>query len=318
MVDKKVDLQVQLAPGLVLKNPVISASGTFGYGREYSPYLDLRQLGALVTKGISLLPQVGNPPPRVVETPCGMLNAIGLENIGVAAFVDRELPRLRAAGATVIVNIFGTTMGDYADLAARLDGEAGIAALEINISCPNVSAGGLHFGTDPRMAAELVAAVRRRTSLPLITKLTPNVTDIVAVARAVTAAGSDCLSLINTLTGMAVDLRTRKPALANLTGGLSGPAIKPVALRAVFQVAREVEVPVIGIGGIASAADALEFLLVGATAVQIGTYNFINPAITVAVAAGIENYLRENGFSRVSEFIGSLQLPEAPAADRKD
>ncbi|MBW1645572.1 MAG: dihydroorotate dehydrogenase [Deltaproteobacteria bacterium] len=307
----KVDLQVQLAPGLVLKNPVISASGTFGYGREYAPYLDLARLGALVTKGISLRPQRGNDPVRIVETPCGMLNAIGLENIGVEAFLARELPGLRAAGATVIVNIFGQSPADYAALAAILERETGIAALEINISCPNVKAGGLQFGTDPKMAAELVAAVRRETSLPLITKLTPNVTDITDIARAVAAAGSDCLSLINTLTGMAVDLRTRKPVLANLTGGLSGPAIKPVALRAVYQVVQAVNVPVIGIGGIASATDALEFLLVGAAAIQIGTCNFVNPAITVEVVEGIEKYLREQGCTGIGEFIGSLRLPGA-------
>jgi len=306
-----IDLSVSLASGLCLKNPVMTASGTFGYGREYEPYLELKKLGALVTKGLSLLPKPGNKPPRIVETPCGMLNAIGLENIGVKAFLDNELPGLKAAGATVVVNFFGESIDEYEELAAILDQETGIDALEINISCPNVKAGGLQFGLDPRMAASLVAAVRRRTNLPLITKLSPNVTDIVSIARAVEAAGTDCVSLINTVTGMAVDLQSGKPVLANITGGLSGPAIKPLALRMVHQVVRNVQIPVIGIGGISSTQDALEFLLVGATAIQVGTCNFINPAITTEIAEGIENFLRDRSISHVSNFIGSLNLPSS-------
>ena len=304
-----IDLSVLLGSGLRLKNPVMTASGTFGYGREYEPYLELNKLGAVVTKGLSLLPKPGNEPPRIVETPCGMLNAIGLENIGVEAFLSDELPALKAAQATVVVNFFGETIDEYEELAEILDQETGIDALEINISCPNVKAGGLQFGTDPRMAASLVTAVRRRTSLPLITKLSPNVTDIISIAMAVEAAGSDCVSLINTLTGMAVDLQSRKPVLANITGGLSGPAIKPIALRMVHQVARNVNIPVIGIGGISSTNDALEFLLVGATAIQVGTCNFVNPAITAEIAAGIETFLHESSISHISDFIGSLQLP---------
>ncbi|HDJ29308.1 MAG TPA: dihydroorotate dehydrogenase [Proteobacteria bacterium] len=303
-----IDLSVLLGSGLRLKNPVMTASGTFGYGREYEPYLELNKLGAVVTKGLSLLPKPGNEPPRIVETPCGMLNAIGLENIGVEAFLSDELPALKAAQATVVVNFFGETIDEYEELAEILDQETGIDALEINISCPNVKAGGLQFGTDPRMAASLVTAVRRRTSLPLITKLSPNVTDIISIAMAVEAAGSDCVSLINTLTGMAVDLQSRKPVLANITGGLSGPAIKPIALRMVHQVARNVNIPVIGIGGISSTNDALEFLLVGATAIQVGTCNFVNPAITAEIAAGIETFLHESSISHISDFIGSLQL----------
>jgi len=303
-----IDLSVSLASGLRLKNPVMTASGTFGYGREYEPYLELNKLGAVVTKGLSLLPKPGNEPPRIMETPCGMLNAIGLENIGVEAFLSNELPVLKAAQATVVVNFFGETIEEYEELAGILDQETGIDALEINISCPNVKAGGLQFGIDPRMAASLVAAVRRRTSLPLITKLSPNVTDIISIAMAVEAAGTDCVSLINTLTGMAVDLQSRKPVLTNITGGLSGPAIKPIALRMVHQVARNVNIPVIGIGGISSTNDALEFLLVGATAIQVGTCNFVNPAITAEIAAGIETFLHESSISHISDFIGSLQL----------
>ncbi|MBN2333046.1 MAG: dihydroorotate dehydrogenase [Deltaproteobacteria bacterium] len=305
-----VDLSVTLAPGLRLKNPIMTASGTFGYGREYQPYLQLDNLGAMITKGLSLRPKAGNDCPRIVETPCGMLNAIGLENIGADAFLRDELPTLRAARATVVVNIFGETRDDYLRLATMLNREEGIAALEINISCPNVKAGGIQFGTDSRMAAELVGAIREATSLPLITKLSPNVTDIVAIAREVAAAGSDCISLINTITGMAVDLKTKKPSLANVTGGLSGPAIKPVALRMVYQVAKEVEIPVIGIGGIATANDALEFLLVGASAIQVGTYNFINPGIATEIVAGLEAYLTAHGVASISDFIGSLEVPE--------
>ncbi|NIA20259.1 MAG: dihydroorotate dehydrogenase [Xanthomonadaceae bacterium] len=304
-----IDLSVSLASELRLKNPVMTASGTFGYGREYEPYLELNKLGAVVTKGLSLLPKPGNEPPRIVETPCGMLNAIGLENIGVKAFLSDELPLLKAAQATVVVNFFGETIDEYEELAGILDQGTGIDALEINISCPNVKAGGLQFGTDPRMAASLVAAVRRRTSLPLITKLSPNVTDIVSIAMAVEAAGTDCVSLINTLTGMAIDLQSNKPVLANITGGLSGPAIKPIALRMVHQVAQNVNIPVIGIGGISSANDALEFLLAGASAIQVGTCNFVNPAITTEIAAGIETFLHERSISNISDFIGSLKLP---------
>ncbi len=303
------DLRVELLPGLALKNPVMTASGTFGYGSEYSPYLDIAGLGAIVTKGLSLRPKTGNPGVRICETACGMLNAIGLENIGLEEFLNRELPLLHQAGATVIVNFFGNSREEYAELAARLDGVEGIAALEINISCPNVKAGGIQFGTDPGAAAELVSAVRATTSLPLIAKLSPNVTDIVAMARAVIGAGANALSLINTLLGMAVDIKRRRPVLGNLTGGLSGPAVKPVALRMVHQVVTALPgVPVIGIGGIASAEDALEFLLVGARAVQVGTANFINPRIAAEIVEGIDGYLGGLGCERVTDYIGTLEI----------
>ncbi|MCK5679337.1 dihydroorotate dehydrogenase [bacterium] len=302
-----VDLKVEIAPGLVLKNPVLTASGTFGYGREYSSYFDIAELGAIVTKGLSLNPKTGNSGVRITETACGMLNAIGLENIGIESFLANELPILRKLGANVIVNIFGNDQKDYAAIAERLDQVAGISALEINISCPNVKAGGIQFGTDPKAAADLVAAVRRSTSLPLITKLSPNVTDIVAIAKAVEDAGSDTLSLINTLLGIAIDLDKKRPILGNVTGGLSGPAIKPVALRMVYQTAQAVKIPVIGIGGIANTQDALEFLLAGATAVEIGTANFINPKIGSEIVHGIRSYLEKQKYEKVTEFIGSLE-----------
>ncbi len=302
-----VDLNVEIAPGVVLKNPVLTASGTFGYGREYADYLNIAELGAIITKGLSLKPKVGNPGVRITETACGMLNAIGLENIGIDSFITDELPVLQKLKAEVIVNIFGNNQDDYAAIAARLDQVEGVRALEINISCPNVKAGGIQFGTDPDAAASLVAAVRKATSLPLITKLSPNVTDIVKIAKAVEDVGSDSVSLINTLMGMAVDLDKKQPMLGNVTGGLSGPAIKPVALRMVYQVAQAVSIPVIGIGGITSAQDALEFLLAGATAVEIGTANFVNPAVGAEIVTGIRDYLELRNYEKVTDFIGSLQ-----------
>ncbi|MCK5540265.1 MAG: dihydroorotate dehydrogenase [Deltaproteobacteria bacterium] len=302
-----VDLKVEIAPGVILKNPVLTASGTFGYGREYAPYFDIAKLGAIVTKGLSLQPKTGNPGVRITETACGMLNSIGLENIGVEKFLADELPILRKLDATVIVNIFGNNQSDYTALAAKLDGVTGIAALEINISCPNVKAGGIQFGTDPQAAAKLIAAVRKKTSLPLITKLSPNVSDIVAIAKAVEEAGSDSLSLINTLLGMAIDLDRKRPILGNVTGGLSGPAIKPVALRMVYQVAQAVSIPIIGIGGITSARDALEFLLAGASAIEIGTANFINPQTAIEIVEGIENYLKGQKCAKITDFIGKLE-----------
>jgi len=302
-----VDLKVEIAPGVVLKNPVLTASGTFGYGREYAGYLDIAELGAIITKGLSLQPKVGNPGVRITETACGMLNAIGLENIGIDSFIAGELPVLKKLKAEVIVNIFGNNQDDYAAIAAKLDRVEGIKALEINISCPNVKAGGIQFGTDPDAAARLVAAVRKATSLPLITKLSPNVTDIVKIAKAVEDAGSDTVSLINTLMGMAVDLERKRPILGNVTGGLSGPAIKPVALRMVYQVAQAVTIPVIGIGGIASAKDALEFLLAGATAIEIGTANFINPGVGSEIVTEIRDYLELHNYEKVTDFIGSLK-----------
>lgn len=282
------------------------ASGTFGYGEEYADFLDLDRLGAIVVKGISLEPRPGNPPPRIVETAAGMINAIGLENVGVDVFLKSKLPYLRKRQVPVVVNIFGNTLEEYAELAARLDGVPGIAALEINISCPNVKQGGMIFGTDAVMAARVVEAVRRAASLPLITKLTPNVTRIADIARAAVDAGSDMLSCINTVAAMAVDIFSRRPKLANVVGGLSGPAVKPIALRCTFEVLREVRVPVIGIGGIATATDALEFLLLGARAVQVGTANFVNPAVTGDILQGIERFLAVEKIERLEDYIGTL------------
>jgi dihydroorotate dehydrogenase (NAD+) catalytic subunit len=284
----------------------MSASGTFGYGEEFSEFFDLKRLGAIVAKGISLAPRAGNLPPRVVETASGMLNAIGLENVGVESFIGVKLPYLREQGVPVIVNILGETFEEYAELAARLDDAQGIAAIEINVSCPNVKAGGMVFGTDPKMTSKAVESVRRATALPLITKLTPNVADIAEMARAAEGAGSDIISCINTVAAMAVDIFSKRPRLANILGGLSGPAVKPIALRCVYQVKGAVKCPVIGIGGIANATDALEFLLIGAGAVQVGTANFINPVACVEIIEGIERFLRVEGISDINSYIGSL------------
>ncbi|MFH7325452.1 dihydroorotate dehydrogenase [Desulfurivibrio sp. C05AmB] len=307
MTADQIDLKVKIG-SLVLRNPVMTASGTFGYGREFKDFVNLHHLGAVVVKGISLLPRAGNPPPRLVETPCGMLNAIGLENVGVERFLVDKLPWLRKRKTTVVVNILGNTVEEYTALAARLDGEDGVAALEVNISCPNVKQGGVAFGTDPRMAAAVTRAVRRATGLPLIIKLSPNVSDIQAMARAAAEEGADAVSLINTLLGMAIDLRTRRPRLANVVGGLSGPAIKPVALRMVWQVAQAVRIPVIGIGGIMTAEDALEFIVAGAHAVQVGTANFINPEAAGEIVDGISNYLQVQNIASLTELRGSLLL----------
>ena len=299
------DLSVQLGP-LRLNNPVLVASGTFGYGEEYADFIDLKQLGGVVVKGISLKPRPGNPPPRLVETASGLINAIGLENVGVEAFLKAKLPTLRSQQVPVIVNIFGNTVEDYAELASHLDGVDGIIAVEVNISCPNVKKGGMLFGTNPETAAGVVRAVRRRTTLPLITKLTPNVTSIGEIARAVTDAGSDILSCINTVAAMAVDVFSRRPKLANIIGGLSGPAIKPIALRCTYEVLQAVACPVIGIGGIMKATDALEFLLLGARAVQVGTANFVNPQASIEIISGLERFLRVEGLRRLEDFIGTL------------
>jgi dihydroorotate dehydrogenase (NAD+) catalytic subunit len=299
-------LKVSIAPGLTLRNPVMTASGTFGYGQEYSSFVDLNQLGAIVVKGLSLAPNPGNPPPRIVETPCGMLNAIGLENVGLNVFVNEKLPFLSQFDTPVIVNIYGKTIDEYALLAEKIDPLNQIAAMEVNISCPNVKAGGVAFGTDPDLAYCVIEAIRKNTGKPLIVKLSPNVTDIVQIARTVTEAGADSISLINTLTGMAIDIHRKKPVLANTIGGLSGPAIKPVALRMVFQVVQSVSIPVIGIGGIMTASDALEFLIAGAQAIQVGTANFINTHATIDIVAGIRNYLVEHHIQDISQLIGSI------------
>ena len=292
---------------LKLRNPVMTASGTFGYGEEFSQYVDLEKIGAFVTKGLSLKPRAGNPTPRIVETPGGMLNAIGLQNVGIDAFIQKKVPFLRSVNTPAIANFFGYTPDEYAELAARLDAIPEVAALEVNISCPNVKQGGIVFGTDPSCAASVVAACRAATKKTLIVKLSPNVTDIVEMAQACEGAGADALSVINTLTGMAIDLERRRPVLANITGGLSGPAIKPVALRMVWQVAKAVKLPIIGIGGIMSATDALEFVLAGATAVQVGTASFVNPAAAQEIAEGMEQWLAERGIADIKSLIGALE-----------
>jgi dihydroorotate dehydrogenase (NAD+) catalytic subunit len=299
------NLAVDIA-GINLRNPVMTASGTFGYGREFSEYLDLEKIGAIITKGLSMKPKAGNPTPRIVETPGGMLNAIGLQNVGIDAFITEKVPFLRTISTPVIVNLYGNTLDEYGELAARIDVIPEVAGVEVNISCPNVKQGGIVFGTDPRAAAEVVSLVRRGTTKPLIVKLSPNVTDVVVMAKACVDAGADALSLINTLTGMAIDLQKRRPILANITGGLSGPAIKPVALRMVWQVARAVTVPVIGIGGIMTATDALEFILAGATAIQVGTANFLDPSAAQTIAVEMEEYLVQNGIADIRDLIGAL------------
>lgn len=303
----KPDMSVEIA-GIALKNPVMTASGTFGYGIEYAPYIDLNRLGAVVTKGLSARPRKGNPPPRICETPSGMLNAIGLENIGAEAFIKEKLPLLRKYDTKIILNIFGDSIPEYVAVAEVFDRVEGIACLEINISCPNVQKGGMVFGTDPVIASEVLTAVRNATSLPLIAKLSPNVTDITTFVKIAEDSGCNAVSLINTLLGMAVDIRTKRPMLANITGGLSGPAIKPIALRMVWQAAKAVKIPVIGIGGIMTADDAIEFLLVGARAVEIGTANLVNPQAAIDVIDGIENYLRQNNLSDINQIIGRVVI----------
>lgn len=307
LMEIKPDLKTDIG-GIKIKNPVMTASGTFGYAVEFEELVDLNRLGGIIVKGLSLEPSMGNKPPRIVETACGMLNAIGLENVGIEAFVKEKLPFLKKLSAPVFTNIYGKSISDYALLAERIDELNEIAGIEVNISCPNVKAGGLAFGVVPETAAEVVGAVRKKTSKPLIVKLSPNVTDITKIARAVEDAGADSLSMINTITGMSIDIETRRPKLANITGGLSGPAIKPVALRMVWQVAQSVKIPVIGVGGIVCAEDALEFLIAGAAAVQVGTANFINPHATIDIIEGIERFLIEKKISRVGDIIGTLEI----------
>lgn len=309
--EKTVNLAVDVGP-LRLRNPVMVASGTFGYGKEYAPLVPLERLGGVIVKGISLEPRTGNPPPRIWETCGGMLNSIGLQNVGLRVFLEEKLSWLRPLSVPVVVNLFGNTVGEYGKLAAGLDDQEGIDALEINISCPNVKAGGMLFGADPKMVFQVVSEVRSKTNLPVITKLTPNVTDITVTARAAEDAGTDILSLINTVTGMAVDAQSRRPRLANVVGGLSGPAIKPIALRQVWQVVQVAKVPVIGLGGIASTEDALEFLIVGAKAIQVGTANFIHPTVTLDIIDGLEKYLRIQGLADINQVIGTLELPHNP------
>lgn len=301
------NLAVEFA-GIRLKNPVLTASGTFGYGDEYAEFVDLNRLGGVIVKGISLRPIAGNPPPRIWETPSGMLNAIGLENPGVETFIREKLPYLRRFDTAVIVNIFGYSIEDYLAVVEILESEVGISALEVNISCPNVKAGGMVFGTDLNQTYRLLSEIRKKTRLPIIAKLSPNVADITAFAKAAADAGCDGLSLINTLLGMAIDVRCRRPRLANCTGGLSGPAIRPVAIRMVWQAARAVRLPIIGMGGIMTGEDAMEFILAGATAVAVGTANFVNPRATIEVIEGIEALMAEIGVLDIRDLIGKVDI----------
>jgi len=307
---KKPRLEVEVG-GIRMKNPVITASGTFGYGEEFSPFIDLDKLGAMVLKGITLKPKMGNPPPRVIETPSGMLNAIGLQNVGVEMLIKEKLPYLQKFNTPVIINISGDTIEEYIELTRRLGEvleEMGIAGLEVNISCPNVKKGGIAWGTDAQSTYKIISSIRKATSLPLIVKLSPNVTDIKVIAQAAEEAGADVLSLINTLVGMAVDVSLRRPKLANISGGLSGPAVKPVALWMVWQVFQTVNIPIIGMGGIMKAQDALEFIIAGARAVSIGTANLVNPKAAIEIIKGIEEYLVENKIKDINELVGSLKI----------
>lgn len=302
-----VDMRVRLG-SLELRNPVVTASGTFASGREYADFVQLERLGAVVTKGVSLHPWAGNPSPRIAETASGMLNSIGLQNPGVEAFCAGDLAWLSTRDVPVIVNVSGHSVAEYAAVAERLESEAVVSALEVNISCPNVDEGGMAFGTSCPAAAEVTRAVRAVTGKPLIVKLSPNVTDIAEIARAVEAEGADAVSLINTLLGMAIDVDSFRPKLARGVGGLSGPAVKPVAVRMVWQVASAIKIPIIGMGGIVSAEDAIEFMLAGATAVAVGTANFVDPTATVRIVEGIESFCRERGIERVAELTGAVKL----------
>jgi dihydroorotate dehydrogenase (NAD+) catalytic subunit len=292
---------------LKLKNPVMTASGTFGYGEEYSEFLDLNELGAVVVKGISLKPRQGNPSPRICETPAGMLNSIGLQNVGLDDFLNIKLPYLKKFDTKIVVNILGNTIEEYLELAEALD-NSGIDAIELNVSCPNVDKGGMLFGTDKKLLEKLIKKIRRvvKNSV-LITKLSPNVSDIGGFAKAAEESGSDAVSLINTIPGMAIDVKTRKPKIANIIGGLSGPAIKPIALRMVYEANKSINIPIIGIGGIMNVEDAIEFMLAGATAIEVGTANFINPTATIDIINGLKSYLESNGISDVRKLTGGLK-----------
>ena len=301
---EKPELSVDLA-GIRMRNPVMVASGTFGYGEEYAPFVDIKELGAIVLKGITLEPREGNPPPRLVETRAGLINAIGLHNIGVEALVKERLPRLRGIGPPIIINIGGETADEFVKVAQLLNDEA-IAGIEVNISCPNIGHGRKLFAQDPVETGRLIESIRRVCHMPLIVKLSPQVTDIAEVARVCEEAGADAISLINSFPAMAIDVRTRRPLLGNITGGLTGPAIKPMALKMVWNVCGAVKIPVVGMGGIMGGEDAIEFMLAGAKAVAVGTANFVNPGVTEEIVVGIEDYLVENGFRSVSEIVGNL------------
>ena len=302
-----VDLRVDLG-GIALRNPVLTASGTFGYGTEFAPFLDLRRLGGIVTKSLTLEPRAGNLPPRIAETRGGMLNAIGLENVGVEAFLREKLPALHA-DVVVVASVFGTEIEHYAEVARRLSASERVAGLEVNASCPHVKSGGIEFGQNPNLLAELVRAVRRASTRPLLVKLSPNVTSIAEMARVCEGEGADAISLINTLQALDVDIETRRPVLHNVLGGLSGPAILPIALRMVWQASRAVAIPICGIGGIGTAEDAIKFLICGATAVQVGTASYLNPMAAGEVADGIAEYARRHSLARIADLVGALELP---------
>lgn len=301
------DLAATIGP-LQLKNPFIAASGCFGYGVEYADVVDLASLGALVVKGLFLAPREGHPPPRIVETPSGMLNAIGLQGVGVHRFIEEHLPVLRARGAVTLVNICGSTVDEYAELARILSDAEGVAGLELNISCPNIKAGGIQFGCSLVGTRDVVGAVRKVTSLPIIPKLTPNVTDVASFARAAEEAGADAVSLVNTFLAMAIDVETRRPRLSNVMGGLSGPAIRPIAVRMVYECRQRVSIPILGMGGIATAEDAIEFMLAGANAVQVGTANFVDPFIWTRLVDGLRAYMTRHGVARAADLVGAIDL----------
>ena len=302
--------QVYIGRGLTIKNPVMTASGTFGYGLEYGDFIDLNRLGGVLVKGTTLHPRQGNPYPRMAETPSGMLNAVGLQNKGVDYFCEHIYPTIFGYDTVMIVNVSGSQVEDYIETAEKINALEGIPAIELNISCPNVKEGGMAFGVTCAGAASVVREVRAVYDKTLIVKLSPNVTDITEIARAVEAEGADSISMINTLLGMAIDAEKRRPVLSTITGGLSGPAVKPIALRMVWQTAQAVKVPIIGMGGIASAKDAIEFLLAGASAVEVGTYNFVDPSVTTQIVDGIEEYMRRHGFTDIQDLIGALQIPK--------
>ena len=302
--------QVHIGRGLTIKNPVMTASGTFGYGLEYGDFIDLNRLGGVLVKGTTLHPRQGNPYPRMAETPSGMLNAVGLQNKGVDYFCEHIYPTISGYDTAMIVNVSGSQVEDYIETAEKINALERVPAIELNISCPNVKEGGMAFGVTCAGAASVVRAVRAVYDKTLIVKLSPNVTDITEIARAVEAEGADSISMINTLLGMAIDAEKRRPVLSTITGGLSGPAVKPIALRMVWQTAQAVKVPVIGMGGIASATDAIEFLLAGASAVEVGTYNFVDPSVTTQIVDGIEDYMRRHGFTDIQDLIGALQIPK--------
>jgi dihydroorotate dehydrogenase (NAD+) catalytic subunit len=301
------DLSVAVG-GLTLKNPLIAASGCFGYGVEYGDIVDLASLGGIAVKGLFLSEREGHPPPRIVETPAGMLNAIGLQGIGVRRFIDEKLPELRARGATVIVNVCGTTLDEYVEVSRILSDAEGVAAIELNISCPNIKEGGITFGCSLTGTYDVVSAVRKVTRLPLFPKLTPNVTDVASFARASEDAGADAVSLVNTFLAMAIDVETRRPKISNVVGGLSGPAIRPIAVRMVYECRQAVKIPIIGMGGISAAADALEFIIAGASAVQVGTANFVDPSIWSRLLEGLATYMNRHRIMRVADLVGTVDV----------